>query len=270
MKFVKESDIRLKQRSRDAKKGDSGKALIIGGNEDYAGCLALAGVAALMTGIDWVTVAAPEKPGWAVSALSPDLVVKKFKCSHFSEKHADEIIRLSRDFDAVLIGNGMGLKSASFARKVAQGVNKPIVIDADGIKSVRVGEVRKAVLTPHIKEFEILLENSGINEDELQKNLGSNVVLLKGRVDKIISKNKTAFNKTGNERMAVAGTGDVLAGLVLGFLAQGYSHFDSACWAAYINGKAGDRLKNKKGYSFIASDLAEEIGAIMKKRLANK
>ncbi len=266
MNYIKKSDIKLKKRKKASHKGENGEALIIGGNEDYAGCLALAGLAALRTGIDWVTIAAPEKAGWALHSLSPDLVVKKFKGEHFTDRHVNDIVKLSRDFHAVLIGNGIGRKSDSFVRKVVKKINKPAVIDADGVKAVKLQDVKNSILTPHGKEFEMLLKNSGIKEKDLQKNLNNNVIVVTGPIDKIISKNKIRYNKTGNEGMTVGGTGDVLAGLAVGFLAQGYSQIDSACWAAYINGRLGDMLKKKKGYSFIASDLVEDLKKIMKQK----
>ncbi len=196
------------------------------------------------------------------------MVVKKFKGNYFTDSHVDDIVRLSRDFDSVLIGNGIGLKSVSFVRKVVQRINKPKVIDADGVKAVKLQDVSNAILTPHKKEYRMLLKNSGVNEKALQRELRDNIVLITGPTDKIISRSSTKYNKTGNEGMTKGGTGDVLAGMAAGFLAQGYSSFDSACWAAYINGAVGDRLKKKKGYSFIASDLVGDIKKIIgKKRL---
>ncbi|MDP6139052.1 MAG: NAD(P)H-hydrate dehydratase, partial [Candidatus Woesearchaeota archaeon] len=110
------------------------------------------------------------------------------------------------------------------------------------------------------KEFSILLKNSGLNENNFKKYLNNNVILLKGSTDVIISKNKVLFNKTGNEGMSKAGTGDVLAGLTAGFLAQSKDLQQSAINAAYFNGLIGDILmKKKKGFSFLASDMVEEI-----------
>ena len=118
-------------------------------------------------------------------------------------------------------------------------------------------------MTPHNKEFEIFLMNSEINEKTIkkisnekniqkksiliQKNLKkflnkNNVILLKGEVDAIISKDKIKYNKTGNAGMTKAGTGDVLAGLCVGFLAQSKDLFQSAVNAAYFNGLIGDIL----------------------------
>jgi NAD(P)H-hydrate epimerase len=266
MRIIKASDIKIRKRKKDSHKGQNGEALIIGGSENYTGALALAGLAALRTGADWVTVAAPEKVAWAINCLTPDLITKKAKGGHFQERHLKEMLNLAGKHDAVLIGNGIGLKSVPFVRKFVQRANKPMVIDADGVKAINLGDARNAILTPHHKELEMLMKKSGIkSEKQLQKKLGDNVIVIKGKVDRIISRDRIACNKTGNEGMTVGGTGDVLSGLAVGFLCQGYSRFDSACYAAYINGKAGDMLKKKKGYSFIASDLVDALKGFKRK-----
>ena len=275
MKYITAKDIKLKPRKATAHKGDFGRVLIIGGSKEYVGAPALAGLAALRAGADLSIIAAPEKVAWAINCLSPDLITRKFSGEHFMLKHANEAIRLAISADAVLIGNGIGLKSEKFVKRFVKNTGTPLVIDADAIKCLSLREVDNAILTPHSKELEILLSNSGLSRInrikdktkkiiELQKVIGNNIILLKGDIDKIISKNKIAYNKTGNPGMAKGGTGDVLAGLVAGFIAQGYTMFDSCCYAAYINGMAGDiLLKKKKGYSFIASDLVEDIGKIV-------
>ena len=265
MKTIRESDIKIKKRKKDSHKGQNGEALVIGGSENYVGAPALAGLAALRTGADWITVAAPEKVAWAINCLTPDLITSKAKGKYFGKGHLRQMLELAKKHDAVLIGNGIGLKSVPFVRKFVQKANKPMVIDADGIKSIRIGDAKNAILTPHHKELEMLMRTSKIkNVRDLQKKLGDNVLVIKGMHDQIISRDRVVVNKTGNEGMTVGGTGDVLSGLAVGFLCQGYSKFDSACYAAYINGKVGDALKKKKGYSFIASDMVIEIESFMK------
>ena len=151
-------------------------------------------------------------------------------------------------------------------------------------------DFHNAILTPHETELEIMLVNSGkefllpklkesnIKEkaEILQGNLryflqNNNVLLIKGPTDIIISKNKIAYNRTGNQGMAKAGTGDVLAGLVVGFLAKSQDMFKSAVAASYINGWIGDQiLKRKKGYTFLASDIVEDLGKISKMKVVKK
>jgi len=291
MKFITKKDIKIPKRKKTSHKGDNGKALIIGGSRDYVGAVALAGLAALRSGADWVTIAAPEKIGWAINALSSDLIVKKYKCDYFSLKYSDEIIKLSNGFDAVLIGNGVGIniETKKFIKKIIKKIKNMKVIDADAIKAINIFDVRNSIITPHNKELEIFLSNSKIdkkiikkiiNEKNIQKksmliknNLKNflnknNIILLKAPIDAVIAKDKIIYNKTGNAGMTKAGTGDVLAGLCVGFLAQTKNMFQSAINAAYINGLIGDLLlKKKKGFSYIASDMVEEIRNIRRKRI---
>lgn len=272
MRFLTAKDIKLKKRKKTAHKGQAGKVLIIGGSVDYVGAVALAGLAALRSGVDWVTIAAPEKVAWAINALSPDLITRKVKGTHISEKNLKELLKLSEQFDAVLIGNGLGLKPGTkeFVKSFVKKCKKPIVIDADGINAIKLQDIKNAILTPHHAELKGLLDRSKFKQSHTAKNIqkiaSTNVILWKGPVDHIISKEYILYNKTGNEGMTVAGTGDILAGLVVGFLAQGYEKFQSACYAAYIAGSVGDLLLKKKGYySFIASDLIDDIEKVILK-----
>ncbi len=268
--MITKKDIILKKHKSGSHKGQNGEVLIIGGCEEYIGCLALAGLAALRTGIDWITIAAPEKTAWAVSCLSSDLITKKCKGKYFTLKNYKEIIDLVKKHDAILIGNGIGQNKETklFLKKLIKNIKKPKVIDADGIKAISLKEVDNSILCPHKKEFNLLLKNTKIKEKDIKKHIRNNVIIRKGKIDQIITKNKTFHNKTGNEAMTKAGTGDVLAGLAVGFLAQGLSLKQSAINAAYINGKMGDYLKKKKGYSFIASDLIQDYKKILKKENA--
>ncbi len=260
MKYISEKDIRLPRRRSGSRKGDNGKVLIIGGSEDYVGAVALAGLAALRSGVDWVTVAAPEKVGWAINSLTSDLVVKKFNRFIVSD-----FLKLEKGFDAVLIGSGMGMRSGRFVKAYTAKTRKNLVIDADALKLIRIQDVENSVLTPHKKELEMLLKNSKMTKKNMRKNIGSNVLLVKGKTDEIMTKSRSYCNKTGNAGMTKAGTGDVLAGLCVGFLGQGLSLLQSAINAAYFNGLAGDiLLKKKKGFTYLASDLADEIKRILK------
>jgi len=289
MNLITKKSIILPKRSPKSHKGDNGKVLVIGGSRDYVGAVALAGLAALRSGVDWVTIAAPEKVGYAINSLSPDLVVKKYKGDDFCASRAKDILKFEKEFDAVLIGNGIGMHAKSFVQKYVKETTKPLVIDADALKHISLYIVDKAILTPHAGELKALLENSKIdnsllkkifNEKNIEKKsllikkiLNNNglknkkiIILLKGPIDAIISKDIIFYNKTGNEGMTKAGTGDVLAGLCVGYLGQHLSLLQSAINAAYFNGLAGDiLLKKKKGFTYLASDLVEEIKKILYK-----
>ncbi|MCX6707843.1 MAG: NAD(P)H-hydrate dehydratase [Candidatus Woesearchaeota archaeon] len=280
MRFLTRKILDIEKRKKNAHKGDYGRVLVVGGSEDYVGAPALAAMASLAvlrSGADVVTVAAPEKTAWAINCISPDLITKKIKCSqcsHFTKDNSVEIVNLAEngDFDAVLIGPGLGRnkETLDFARIVCSKIKKPKVIDADALKAIRIQEVSNAVFTPHIREFEIMLKNSRLSKSNFRKYLGDNVLLLKGPVDTIFSKDDIAYNRTGNPVMAKAGTGDVLAGLCAGFIAQKQGKkskqdlFSSACIAAYLNGAVGDYLLKKRGRTFIASDLVKNIHEVFR------
>ena len=265
MKYITKEDIVLKKRKKTSHKGENGKVLIIGGSIDYVGAVALAGLAALRTGCDWVTIAAPEKVAWAVNTLSPDLITKKLSGKHIAKKHAKELLTLAKKFDVILVGNGLGTKTEtkSFVKEFVKKCKRPLVLDADAIKVVNVKELNNVILTPQKAELNLFLKNSKHKKKstkDLQKFIGTNVLLIKGPVDHILSHHYVMYNRTGNEGLTVAGTGDILAGLVAGFIAQGYDKFTAACYSAYISGHVGDLLLKKKGYySFIASDLIDDI-----------
>src|SRR3989338_2501809 len=298
MKFISKKDIRLPKRKAGSKKGDNGYVLVVGGSRDFTGAAALAGLAALRSGADGAHIAAPEKVAWAINALSPDLVTIKLKGDYFSGKHVGIISGLAKKREVVLLGNGIGLRKETrqFAKKAVKKIRNSLVIDADGIKALSTADLENSIITPHIKELEIFMNNSGINKKIIKKLIAeknierkalmirkaisllgikknnrnffenNNFILLKGPVDAIIGEKNIAFNKTGNAGMTKGGTGDVLACLAAGFLAQSKDLLQSAVNAAYYNGLIGDiLLKRKKGFTYLASDMVEEIKRVLKK-----
>ena len=271
-------------RKKNSRKGENGRALIIGGSEDFVGALTLAGLGALRSGCDIVTIAAQDKVAWTVNRYAPDLITKKIKGNLYTVKQAEEMVRLVEHFDAVLLGNGMTRKGDKFAQYFIKKCPWPKVIDADALKSMGFKDFQNSIITPHETELEMMLVNSGkefllpklrvSNAKEkaeiLQGNLryflhNNNVLLLKGATDIIISRNRVSFNRTGNQGMTKAGTGDILAGLCLGFLSKTGDMFKSAVAASFINGFVGDKLLDaKKGYTFIASDILLDMEKLQK------
>ncbi len=272
---------KLMDRRKTTRKGENGHALIIGGSENEVGTVVLAGLAALRAGCDLVTVATNEKIAWAINRYSPDLLSTKVK-SPWTVKFAKEMVKQAERYDAILIGSGITSKADKFCHYFIKRSPRPKVIDSDALKGLSFKDFHNAILTPNETELESMLINSGkefllprlrevhVKEkaEILQGNLryflqNDNVLLVKGSTDIIISKNKIAYNRTGNQGMTKNGTGDVLAGLAVGFLAKSQDLFKSALAAAYINGFVGDLLlREKKGYCFIASDIVADLGKI--------
>ncbi len=270
MQTVTKSVLELPRRRRSATKGDYGRVLVVAGSEDYPGAAALctrACLAALRSGCDYVTLAAPGKVAWAINARTPDIVTKKCAGKRLTTKHAPKIIELARRHDVLCIGSGLGEESRTLASRVITALaDMPKVIDADALKAIDLRRVRRAILTPHKMEWQLLCANAKIPEDikRAQTFLNDNVVLLKGPADHIVSKTRIAKNTTGTPTMAKAGTGDVLAGLCAGLLAQTGDLFKSACAAAYINGKVGEKLEKKMGRTFIASDIIGHLHEVLR------
>lgn len=277
----------LLRRKKTAHKGDFGRVLVVGGSEQYVGAIALASLAAksvsiLRTGVDLVTLASPNKVAWAINTVTPDLMTVKFEGSHFTLKHVHRVLELSESNNVVLLGPGLGLhqETKQFVTRVVEGLvkrQKLMVIDADALKVLCLQELEHSLLTPHARELELLLENSGFpyqqfshtgktlfSQAKFRQLLGTNVLLLKGSVDTIISRNELYYNTTGNPGMTIGGTGDVLAGICAGILCRTNNLFQSACSAAYLNGWIGDQLKAEFGYGFIASDFLPRIPKAIK------
>ena len=288
--FVNYGDfLRLKNRSDDSHKGNNGRLLVVGGNKDYSGAPAIAGMAAIGAGADLVYVASPEKAAEAIKSTSPDLIVKSLEGDKLSLAHADEILELAEKVDAVLIGPGAGIddETAKLFNVLAAKIKKPVVFDADSLKQVELSLIRNRddiILTPHIFEFKSIFKV----EDDLKLDIDSydfgkvdeNItefqkitrqirgsVIVKGQYDLILQGTKFRINKSGNAGMTVGGTGDALAGIATALLAQGLSAFDSACLGVFINGLAGDEAFNEKGNGFSATDLISFIGSVIKNGL---
>jgi NAD(P)H-hydrate epimerase len=250
-------------------KGQKGNVLVIGGSKDYVGAPAFAALAALRTGVDLVTVCAPEKVAWVINTYSPDIITKKFLGDELNLTHCKEMISLSQNFDVIVLGNGLGLKK-DFVLKLLREIKKPFVIDADAIKVISMDVVSNSVITPHKKEFEILFNNTikkpkfdeldmEINIKNMQKHMGENVILLKGPNDIVFTKHRRHVNKSGHNSMTVGGTGDILAGICAGYIAQAGNLFDATKHAANVSGKLGEYMFKQRGYGYTAYDMVQEL-----------
>ncbi len=247
-------------------KGEHGRVLIVAGSTDYAGAAVLtatASEAVLRSGADLCIACCPEKIAWLVNNRIPDAITKKFKGDHFTTEHVDAVVEEATDCDVALVGPGLGEEAQKFAHDILTKIQCPKVVDADGIHSVLIHEIDNAVFTPHRREYEELLERSDVQEEHVQDALGTNIILLKGATDRIIAADREERNETGNTVMTKGGTGDVLAGLTAGFIAQGQELFDAACASAYLNGAVADVLQEERGDTVIASDIVKNLHRVL-------
>ncbi|MBC7096059.1 NAD(P)H-hydrate dehydratase, partial [Thermococcus sp.] len=167
-------------------------------------------------------------------------------------------------------GIGQKDETQSFVRKFIKSREKPMVIDADALKAISedldILKDKKFVLTPHAGEFKILFgeKPDGSLEEKAKivmkkaKEIGG-TILLKGAYD-IISDGKTwKYNKTGNRGMTTGGTGDVLSGVVGALLALGNTPLKAASVGAFLNGLAGDMVKEEIGENFTAMEVVKKV-----------
>ncbi|MEM1561620.1 MAG: NAD(P)H-hydrate dehydratase [Candidatus Bathyarchaeia archaeon] len=268
----------IKPRPPEAHKGDFGRLLVIGGSETFSGAPTLTALAALRAGVDLVYIATPRETAYAISSISPDLITIKLEGDYLSTRNLSVIRGYMERATAIVIGPGLGLhkETQEAVGKIieeAEGRGIPILLDADGLKAFATFKhslKTPAVLTPHAGEYAILTGEKLPSKPEERaeyikrqaKQLNA-VILLKSHVDIISDGDRVKFNFTGNPGMTVGGTGDVLSGIVGALLAQGISPFEAAVAGAFINGAAGDFVREEKGYHMVASDLINWIPRVM-------
>lgn len=259
---------RLPIRPGRSNKGTFGHVLVVAGSQSMSGACFLAAKAAYTAGAGLVRVVSTENNRAILLSALPEIL--------FSGR--DELADVLEWADAVVIGPGIGLgkEAEEMVRCVLDSSSVPTVIDGDGIRicSNLADELSdNFVLTPHVKEMtyltgksvQELLEEILPSTKEAAGKWGCTIVQKDART--IVSNGDEAYiNVSGNNGMATGGSGDVLAGLTGGLLAQGMEPFEAAKLAVYIHGLAGDIMAEEKSvYSLMASDLITGISRVLNK-----
>lgn len=257
-------------------KGDFGRLLVIGGSKTYSGAPALAGIAAIKTGTDLVTLFSPKRAADIAATFSPDLITYPARGDFLNSWHLKEAFQFASRSTAIVIGSGLDVRNETkiFVTEFLKKTQLPTVIDADAIKTVSQKEFllkNTTLLTPHSHDFFLLTDKQptdNLNERKtlvrkFSKKLGC-TILLKGHVDIISDGKQLALNNTGNPFMTKGGSGDVLAGIAGSLLARGASPFNAACAAAWISGSAGDLAAKKYGESLLSEDILMNIQKVLK------
>ena len=269
----------LPERSAYAHKGSFGRVLVIAGSANYPGAAFLSCAGAARTGAGLVTLAAAKGVVSSVSTrLAEAVYIPLSESTHRAvPPEAAELARSAQEFDAVLVGPGLGQRPSAveFVNRLFDGMRQPrLVLDADALNILaRIPEWwRKmdydAVLTPHPGEMGRL---SGISAAEVQAGrielaarqaaAWCKTVVLKGAYTVIAAPDERCrISPFANAGLASAGTGDVLAGTIAGLLAQGLSLFDAASLGVYLHAMAGESVKERLGDTgILASDLLPEL-----------
>ena len=268
----------LPDRPEDSNKGTYGRLLVIAGSKGMAGAAYLNAHAAYMTGAGLVRIYTSSDNREILQTLLPEAIITTYE-----KYNKEELLSLLTWADSVCIGSGLGMSrlSEKILKTVIEYVKVPCLIDADGLNLLAENKnylnqmaERRFVITPHMKEMSRLtgtpVEELKADRIQILKDFISRyriTCVLKDSRTLIASEEKgIRMNLTGNSAMAKAGSGDVLAGVISGWMVQGKEAEDAAELGTYIHGLSGDLAKFEKGvYSVMARDLIEYISkALMK------
>jgi NAD(P)H-hydrate epimerase len=280
--LVGEGDLKsaIKPLSLHVRKRERGYVLIIGGSSLYSGAPALAAFAAdaaLKAGSGSIKIAAPESVCDVIRSYSPEFIVKKVKGKEFSKGSIEEIKEML-NVEAIILGPGIGRSEQtrefvnSFV-ELKEVREKPMVIDADALNLLDIKKANREniILTPHLGEF-YSLSGKKVNDKVFEKVLAAYdfvknlkvTLLLKGHETVIANKEKIKINITSSPSLAVAGSGDVLSGIIASFLARKVDAFTAACAGAYIHGLVGIEAEKIKGMHATPRDFISFIPSVMK------
>lgn len=271
----------LPARTADSNKGTYGKLLNVSGSRECAGCAILSSLAAMRSGLGMVKVISDSGNFAPLMNIVPEAL---FSSDTGYTAVMDSMNRAS----AALIGPGIGTGEAArdvLAELLNAYTDLPLVIDADGInlisesKGLREKLYDKAarepvIITPHLMEMSrlSLKRIADIKQDmqgtatQIAKTYNVTVVLKDARTVVVSPDGRAIINTTGNNGMSTAGSGDVLAGVVASFLAQGCDAFTAASVGVYIHGAAGDAAAERYGVRGMkAMDIAEALPEVLLK-----
>ena len=259
-------------------KGSFGKILLLCGSRGFTGAAYLAAMGALRCGAGLVFLGVPESI-YAIEAVKlnePVVFPLPEEDGKLSALAIPEILNRLPQMDAVLVGCGLGQSAGTLevVRTILDKAECPVILDADGInvlaghKDILRGRRFPTILTPHDGEF---LRFGGIlGEDRMASAARfaadwNCIVLLKGHRT-CITDGRTGYgNVTGNPGMAVGGSGDVLAGVIVSLVGQGIAPLEAAACGAWLHGAAGDVCAGELGqYGMLPTDMLQVLPRLLK------
>jgi hydroxyethylthiazole kinase-like uncharacterized protein yjeF len=266
-------------RAADSHKGDYGHVLIVAGSRGKTGAAHLAACAALRSGAGLVTVATPACCQATIAAMAPEYMTEPIPetIDGLDPTAADDVIELARDVVALGPGLGTARDTRAFIKALVDHATMPLVIDADGLNAfadepdrLTGRDGRDVIITPHPGEMARLVRMSSDEVQASRLEIARNFavahhlyVVLKGHRTLIATPDDKVFiNPTGNAGMATGGTGDVLTGMIAGWLGQ-LLDAEAACkLAVYLHGMAGDLAEAEIGeVAMTSADVSAHIAA---------
>lgn len=268
----------LPDREETAHKGSFGKLLLLCGSRGFTGAAYLAAMGALRSGAGLVFLGVPESI-YAIEAVKLNEAIVfplPEKDGKLSAEAIPEILSRLPRMDAVLIGCGLGQSEQTYAvvKAVLEEAQCPVVVDADGInvlaqhKDILRGRKAATVLTPHEGEFLRLAGEIVPDRQTAARNAASDwnsILVLKGHHTVITDGAVTYINPTGNPGMAVGGSGDLLAGIIVSLIGQGIPPLLASACGCWLHGASGDRCAESMGqYGMLPTDMLQELPRLMK------
>ena len=269
----------IPNRNRDCNKGDFGKLICVTSSSQMSGASILTASAALRCGVGLCAVASVESALFPLKAALPEamtLPLKQNETGAISLENIDKIQNFIKGCSAVLIGCGLSVckDTEKIVNTLIINSEKPLIIDADGINiiSKNIDILKNSnspiILTPHVKEMSRLCKKSveeiKSNKEEVAlsfaKEYGVTVILKDFETVIATNGGKLFKNLGGHPCMAKGGSGDMLAGMVASFCAQGLAPDISSQIAVYIHSKAGELCGREMGdYSVLTSDMIKAL-----------
>lgn len=266
----------LRPRPLFAHKGSFGHALLVAGSRGMTGAAQLAAKACLRSGVGLLTLHIPSSAYAIVQTAVPEAMAE-------CDEAEDTVSSLNRKnmekYSAVGIGPGLGRSedAARCLKQLLQYYRRPILCDADALNILSENPTwmeflpAGSVLTPHIGELERIIGPCGDAFERLEKTkaLAARhrcVCLVKGAFTAVVCPDgQVFFNTTGNPGMATGGSGDVLSGIILSFMAQGYTAVQAAVAGVYLHGLSADiALTEESEESLLAGDIVSRLGKAFK------
>ncbi len=284
LKVAINRSVKLPPRDKNAHKGDFGEVLFIAGASSYFGAPYFAALSFLKAGGGYSRLAAPRSITPFIATKGSEIVFipqKETSLGSISLENKGALLGLSESMDMVVLGPGLYLEEETqqLARELAKEINKPLLIDGDGItalcKDLQIIKERKSetILTPHLGEMSRItnMNVSDIDADKIDilqrtaKELNA-IIILKGAHSLIGYPDERVFiNMSGNSGMATAGSGDVLTGTIAAMFGLGLSVEDAVKKGVFIHGFSADLAAEDKGEDGItAQDILDYLHLAVK------
>lgn len=254
------------KRASDSHKGDNGKVAVIGGSVTMHGAPLFSALAGEASGVDLIYVSLPKIHEHVARMQSLNFQVHPFIDDELTRKDVHPILELLATVDVAVIGPGLSKTpdAQKVIRELIESATCPLVLDASALQNWTLDAVKGkfSILTPHLGELERMgVESDAIGETAAQYSV---TILAKGVTDRVASPEGIIKEVSGgNAGLTVGGTGDALAGLTAGLIAQGKCGPDAAVLASKTIKRAGEKLAETKGFAYTTKEVIGEIPGIL-------